>query len=196
MLCWEADTGYVPPFQISPRQFTIGVRYAQPTAPVVPVVLPNRLVPAGVAYDLEATLHQAGIAEAPDLIVVWGSAWRANVPINLGAFRSPRLLICGDTHHMPRPISSVIEYARAGAFDAIASVYDRHHLHWFTWLPGISVQVSFVGQISDMHPGARLCWSASRRQAFHCAPARRRERRRQICTRGRLHRSMAAWTAI
>ena len=117
-------------------------------------------------------MRQAGIVGTPDLIVVWSSALRANTPVNLGAFRCPKLLICGDTHHMQRPIGAMIDYARKEAFDGIASVYDRHHLHWFlaagfancAWLPGISVQhleqpwqplrvdqEAFVGQIGAMH---------------------------------------------
>jgi hypothetical protein len=73
---------------------------------------------------------------------------------------------------MQRPIRGMIDYARAEAFDAIASAYDRHHLHWFLaagftecgWLPGISVQhtalpwqtqrvdqVAFIGQTGAMH---------------------------------------------
>ena len=172
VLCWESDAGYVPPFRISPRQFTIGVRNAQSVNSTVCAVPPDIVVPAGIAYDLDATIRNAGVVEKPDLIVVWSSALRANVPLNLRAFGCPELLICGDTHHMHRPISSMIEYSRTEAFDAVASVYDRHHLHWFltagfsecAWLPGISVQnvtppwqtqrtdqVAFVGQMGAMH---------------------------------------------
>jgi Glycosyl transferases group 1 len=172
VLCWESDAGYVPPFKISPRQFTIGMQYTEPMNVAVCADPPDIVVPAGDAYDLDATMRRAGIEERPDLIVVWSSALRANIPVNLGAFRCPKLLICGDTHHMRRPIRSMIDYARAEAFDAVASVYDRHHLHWFlaagftecAWLPGISVQdtappwqtertdqVAFVGQMGAMH---------------------------------------------
>jgi hypothetical protein len=130
------------------------------------------MLPAGTPYDLADAMLQAGIVAKPDLIVVWSSALRANMPVNLGAFRCPKLLICGDTHHMQRPIGTMIDYARSETFDAIASVYDLHHLHWFlaagftdcAWLPGISVQhmeqpwqprrvdqVTFIGQIGSMH---------------------------------------------
>ena len=172
VLCWETDPGYVPPLRISSRQFTIGTHYAQTMDFMVCDVPPDITMPAGVPYDLAETMRQAGIAAKPDLIVVWSSALRANMPINLRAFHCPKLLICGDTHHMHRPIGTMIDYARSEAFDAIASVYDRHHLHWFlaagfadcAWLPGISVQhmdqpwqprrvdqVAFVGQIGAMH---------------------------------------------
>lgn len=172
VLCWESDPGYVAPFRISPRQLIIGVRDMHPSDFTGCTSLPDIIVPAGTRYDLDATLRHAGVAEKPDLIVVWSSALRVNMPANLSAFRCPKLLICGDTHHMERPIRTMIDYARTEAFDAVASVYDRHHLHWFlaagftecAWLPGISVQeaaapwqtqrtdqVAFVGQMGATH---------------------------------------------
>ncbi len=171
MLCWESDPGYVPPFRISSRQCTIGIRYPVPSHVAVCTNPPDILLPPG-RYDLEAELHGHGFTEPPDLIVVWSNALGANRPQNLGAFRCPRLLICGDTHHMQQPIRSMLDYARVEPFDAVASVYDRHHLHWFqaagfnqcAWLPGISVQpiappwqarrtdqLTFVGQLGPMH---------------------------------------------
>jgi glycosyl transferase family 1 len=171
VLCWESDPSYIAPLRLSPRQVTVGVRYPRSANVLAPPEVPDILVPAG-CYDLEATLREAGRTEQPDLIVVWSSALRANLPMNLGAFRCPKLLICGDTHHMRQPIGFMLEYARAASFDAIASVYDRQHLHWFlaagfencAWLPGISVQhlpvprqaqrhdqVVFVGQTGAMH---------------------------------------------
>ena len=171
VLCWESDPGYVAPFHLSPLQLTIGVRYPTPSNVLAHAEPPDILVPPG-QYDLEATLRGEGRTEQPDLIVVWSSALRANLPANLGAFRCPKLLICGDTHHMQRPIGCMLDYARAEAFDAVASVYNRQHLHWFlaagfedcAWLPGISVQhlpmpwqpqrqdqVVFVGQTGPMH---------------------------------------------
>ncbi len=171
VLCWESDPTYIAPFRLSPRQITIGVHYPRPSNILAHTESPDILVPPG-RYDLEATLRQSGTTEQPDLIVVWSSALRANLPVNLGAFRCPRLLICGDTHHMQRPIGFMLDYARAEAFDAVASVYDRQHLHWFlaagfencAWVPGTTVQhvpmrwlaqrqdqVVFVGQAGAMH---------------------------------------------
>ncbi len=171
VLCWENVLGHIPPFRISPRQLTIGVRHPYKFNVTACAEMPEFMVPAG-DYDLEATLDEAGVVEKPDLIVVWTSALGVNVPRNLGAFGCPKLLICGDTHHMSRPIHRLIGYARDEAFDAIASVYDRHHIHWFlaagfanaAWLPGISVmhasapwrtertdQVIFIGQTGELH---------------------------------------------
>jgi hypothetical protein len=172
VLCWPIDTSYMPFFRISPRQLTIGLRYVQPMNCNVCADLPDIVLPTGSAYDLDATMRHAGVTEPPDLIVVLTSSSGVNQPVNLGAFRCPKLLICGDTHHMHRPIRSLIDYARVEAFDAVASVYDRHHLHWFlsagfsscAWLPGITVrhlsppwapqrvdQVAFIGQMGAHH---------------------------------------------
>ena len=172
VLCWEGDPSYIAPLRLSSRQVTVGVRNARAANVVACPEAPDVLVAPG-QYDLEATLMKAGRpAEQPDLIVVWSSALRANLPVNLGAFRCPKLLICGDTHHMQRPIGFMLEYARSQPFDAVASAYDRQHLHWFlaagfencAWLPVITVQhmpmpwrahrddqVVFVGQTGAMH---------------------------------------------
>ncbi|HTI84566.1 MAG TPA: glycosyltransferase [Acetobacteraceae bacterium] len=171
VLCWEGDPSYIAPLRLSSRQVTIGLRYASSANALDCPDAPDILVAPG-QYDLQATLIKAGWAEQPDLIVVWSSALRANLPVNLGAFRCPKLLICGDTHHMQRPIGFMLDYARSEPFDAVASAYDRQHLHWFlaagfencAWLPGITVQhvpmpwrvhrddqVVFVGQTGAMH---------------------------------------------
>jgi Glycosyl transferases group 1 len=172
VLCWENIPGHIPPFRISPRQVTIGVcqRDVFNVAGCL-TEMPQVMLPAGV-YDLDLVLRQAGFVEVPDLIVVWTSAFGVNLPSNLSAFRCPKLLICSDTHHMRQPIRRLIDYARAEAFDAVASAYDRHHLHWFlaagfgnsAWLPGITVQhvmppwqtqrsdrVVFIGQMGELH---------------------------------------------
>ena len=162
------------------RQVTIGVRQPDIFNVTVCTEMPQIMVPAGV-YDLDLMLRQAGFVEVPDLIVVWTSALGVNLPSNLSAFRCPKLLICSDTHHMRQPIRRLIDYARAEAFDAVASAYDRHHLHWFlaagfansAWLPGITVQhvfppwqtqrtdqVVFLGQIGELHGWRGVCWSA------------------------------------
>jgi Glycosyl transferases group 1 len=168
VLCWETDSCYMPPPRLSPRQFTIGIVYGQPSNIAVCAEPLSTMVPTG-AYDLEATLRASGIAETPDLIVVWTTSVFLATPVNLGAFRCPKLLLCSDTHQFPHPIRRLLNYARAEAFDAVASVFDRHHLHWFlaagfaqsAWLPGITVQhmappwqtqridqVGFVGQMA------------------------------------------------
>src|SRR5689334_13915583 len=97
VLCWETDRGYVPPFRISSRQFTVCVSYAKSVNLTVCTNSPDVVVPAGAAYDLGATMRGAGVSDKPDLIVVWSSALRANIPVNLRTFRCPKLLICGDT---------------------------------------------------------------------------------------------------
>ncbi len=172
VLCWENIPGHIPPFHISPRQLTIGVHQPYIFNVNPGSEMPDIMMPAG-EYDLRDTLRQAGIVENPDLIVVWTSALGVNLPTNLSAFRCPKLLFCGDTHHMQHPIRHMIDYARAENFDAVATTCDRHHLHWFqasgfancAWLPGISVahatlppwqtqrsdQVAFIGQTGTLH---------------------------------------------
>lgn len=174
VLCWETDPCYMPPPRLSPRQFTIGVRYGRPSNVAVCAEPPSAMVPPG-AYDLEATLRAFGIADRPDLIVVWTTSVFLATPVDLGAFHCPKLLLCSDTHQYPRPIRRLLDYAQNEPFDAVASVFDRHHLHWFlaagfvqaAWLPGITVQhvaapwrtqrIDQVGFVGQMAP-TRHCW--------------------------------------
>jgi hypothetical protein len=61
---------------------------------------PAAMVPAG-PYDLEATMRRPGITDSPDLIAAYASAAQVAPPVNLGAFRCPKLLLCADTHQFP-----------------------------------------------------------------------------------------------
>jgi hypothetical protein len=174
VLCWETDFGYIPPPRLSPRQFTIGVIYPNRSNVAVPSETPHTLVPTG-AYDLQATLHASGITDTPDLIVVFTTSVFLVTPGNLGAFRCPKLLLCSDTHQFAHPIRRLLDYARTERFDAVASIFDRHHLHWFlaagfqqtAWLPGITIQpmtpscqtrrIDQIGFVGQMDP-TRHAW--------------------------------------
>lgn len=168
VLCWETDFGYIPPPRLSPRQFTIGVNYPHRSNVAVAAEAPHTLLPTG-AYDLRDTLQACGITDTPDLIVVFTTSVFLTTPGNLGAFRCPKLLLCSDTHQFAHPIRRLLDYARTEPFDAVASIFDRHHLHWFVaagfeqaaWLPGLTVQpmsppwqsqridqVGFIGQMA------------------------------------------------
>src|SRR5262249_55096212 len=107
-----------------------------------------------------------------DLIVVYADAGGLNFPLNLGAFDCPKVLVIGDTHHLKDPLRQVVEYAGDARFDAVVTMYNRQHLHWFiaagfsrvAWFPGLAVrhvprplhagrkqQIGFVGQTSSRH---------------------------------------------
>ena len=91
----------------------------------------------------------------------------------MAAFDCPKVLCVGDTHHLERPLSKVIAYAKRAGFDFIVSSHNRQHLHWFAeagfsklaWIPGLKARhmprpigedrtprVCFIGQASQFHP--------------------------------------------
>jgi hypothetical protein len=152
LLSWEINPGYTPPMRFSSQQVT--------ACRSVPVLMPffsskyydvDIWTPPG-SYDLyEEVRRQIGDTRF-DLVIVWSSSaysYRGlyNVPRNTKAFGCPTMLIAGDTHHMFRPITTMIGYLQQEQFDFVTSFYDRQHLHWFGaagashvgWFPVASV---------------------------------------------------------
>lgn len=168
LVSWYTTPDYIPPFDLSDQQVTVG-----------PQVLPDQQkmmfagwTPAG-EYDLQQALASQNITPEFDAIVVWSDAGGSNRPLNLAAFDCPKVLCVGDTHHLNRPLRTMIDYARKAGFDFIVSSHNRHHLHWFAeagltqlaWIPALKAQhiprpiskdrksqICFVGQWSVFHP--------------------------------------------
>jgi hypothetical protein len=169
LVSWYTDPRYIAPFTLSDTQVTVGPKlnifrtdhsmYAATT-------------PVG-SYDLKAVLRSQGIGTNFDLIVVFADASQTNMPLNLEAFPCPKVLCVGDTHHLQEPLQKMIRYARAGGFNFIISIHNRHHLHWFVhagfpnvaWIPALAAQhtprsfsnsrqaqICFVGQAAELHP--------------------------------------------
>jgi len=129
------------------------------------------------AYDLAAVAARLPADQQPDAVVcLVDASWRS-VPRNLGAFTCPKILLVADTHHLNKPITGMIRYARSEPYDRVVLLYDRHHweffhaaglrnLHWFPGLtfphaddvvraarqPARTSQIAFVGQIGICHP--------------------------------------------
>lgn len=172
LVSWYTRPRYIPPFRLSARQVTLGPAYGDPGEGEVF----QAFTPFQRPYDLGATAAQAGIGTEFDAVVVWSDASRINMPTGLEAFRCPKLLCVGDTHHLERPVGTLVEYARAAGYDYVLSSHNRHHLHWFVsagcanvaWLPGLKVRhlpqppqprkvgIGFVGNADDdTHPRRR-----------------------------------------
>jgi len=79
------------------------------------------------------------------MVVVKADATQRNVPRNLGAYKCPKVLLVGDTHHPGVPLTSVISYALSEPFDFVILDHTRHHAHWFAkaglrnvhWIPAL-----------------------------------------------------------
>lgn len=168
LVSWYITPEYIPPFDLSDHQITVGPQ----GDPDQPKMMFAGWTPLG-EYDLRAALESQNLRTKFDAVVVWSDAGGSNRPLNLSAFDCPKVLCVGDTHHMDRPIRTMIDYAKKAGFDFIVSSHNRHHLHWFAeagfanvaWIPGIKVhhfprpirdgresQVCFVGQWKNFHP--------------------------------------------
>jgi hypothetical protein len=139
LVSWYTDPRYIAPFTLSHAQITVG--------PKVDIFKTDHSMyaartPVG-SHDLKAALMPQGIGTDFDLVVVFADASQTNMPLNLEAFRCPKVLCVGDTHHLEQPLQKMARYADAGGFDFIVSSHNRHHLHWFVhagfsnvaWIP-------------------------------------------------------------
>jgi len=191
VLSWGNHPGYIPPPRFSPNQTTFcpgepgkGPRYETERHVVHGWT-------RGPAVDLGEALRAAGRPDTPDLIVVATDVYKKNRMRGLEAFACPKLLLVGDTHHGPRPLETILNYARSEKFDAIAIQFALQHAHWFraagferiAWAPGLSAHlcspaelvprpamVSFVGQSGPVFPRRARLFAALRSAglpAFH-----------------------------
>ena len=123
----------------------------------------------------------------PDLIVIKADATQRGWALNLRSQSVPKILIVGDTHHLNRPIQSLLNYVEQESFDVIISEHDRHHLHYFAeaghprsiWLPGFAANphrrqpqnsyqhpLVFIGSAGQFHPYRRYLLEQIKKQGF------------------------------
>src|SRR5271165_1320568 len=124
-------------------------------------------------YDAAELLDLIPQSQRPELLIVKADATQRNLPRNLRAFRCPKILLVGDTHHFTAPLRTLIGYAQSEPFDYIVFDHTRHHAHWFAraglrnlhWLPAVdfgfmareprstrSRPLTFAGQVGRWHP--------------------------------------------
>jgi FkbM family methyltransferase len=130
---------------------------------------------AGV-FDIRQIIDQLPPNQQPELIIVKTDATGRNFPVNLKQYNCPKLFVLGDTHHLNRPIQTLLTYAAQENFDCIISDHDRQHLHFFKeagfqnvyWIPCLNIypheqpvienkmyDVTFVGQVGRWHPNRK-----------------------------------------
>jgi hypothetical protein len=124
-------------------------------------------------FDLAKLVEALPPPQKPALVVAQANRSAQAVARNLHAVPAVKALVLGDTHHMPNPISFLLEYLLAERYDVVVGEFCRQHLHWFVeagaaavrWLPFASLNprheppagelrpgVSFVGQAGARHP--------------------------------------------
>jgi glycosyltransferase involved in cell wall biosynthesis len=131
-------------------------------------------------FDAAEIAGRIPASQLPDLLIVKADATRRNLPRNLQAFKCPKVLIVGDTHHMRAPLRTVIAYALSEPFDFVVFDHTRHHAPWFAqagvrnlhWLPALDFgftardlrsthgrPLTFVGGVGKWHPWRRAVLS-------------------------------------
>ncbi|MBL9001308.1 MAG: glycosyltransferase family 1 protein [Phycisphaerae bacterium] len=169
LLCFAAERRFYGDVIVSEREVFAG-------PDVEPGADPARELrcPEG-EYNIAPLL--ARLAEPPELIVVRADASMRAVPVNLDSAKAPKVLLLGDTHHMPRPIRTVLAYLRRERFDLVVGEFNRQHLHFFreagianiAWIPCYTLApcerepaaapghaLCFAGQAGAYHPYRRM----------------------------------------
>ena len=147
-----------------------------------PQCVQTRPVPTDIRTYFESIPHPW----TPDLIVVKADATQRGWPLNLRSQSVPKILLVGDTHHLNRPIQSLLSYGEQQPFDVIISEHDRHHLHYFAeaghprciWLPGFATHphyrtpqpsykhpLVFIGSAGKFHP--YRCYLLEKIKQYH-----------------------------
>ena len=132
-------------------------------------------------FDVKEIVDRLPPEQYPELVVVKADASARCVPRGLDQLKCPKVLVLGDTHHLPNPISFLIKYARLESFDLLVSDHDRHHLPFFQragfsnvqWIPALNYCMRprpiglprvnggiFVGQLGVHHPYRRSLFGA------------------------------------
>lgn len=120
-----------------------------------PHQLPNALqLPQG-EMDMAAVLKQLPRGWQPDLFVAKVDAFFNLVPRNLAALNCPKVLVLGDSQHGKAPLTRLLQYTQAEAYDVYISDHKRHHL-WYFHLAGIRPLYWLPGLITFNPPPADL----------------------------------------
>jgi glycosyltransferase involved in cell wall biosynthesis len=180
LLCFLAPRGLYRAPLFSPQEIFCGPDADDAFAPDGRVL--SLRTPVG-GYDLADVLKRLPADQQPELLVVKADATGRNLPRNTRLVRGPRVLLVGDTHHLHRPLRTLLSYAAQESFDRIIFDHTRHHAHAFAeaghsqvhWIPALDYGFSprliarqpgrpltFVGQVGVHHPWRRHVLEAVR----------------------------------
>jgi hypothetical protein len=178
LLVWGQFPRWIPAPQFSNRQTTLVAKLKPGLSDQGPQNFryfssaePDGWIEPG-AFDLYEYCARAGLGTAYDLVIVFAEQDTGYLPCNTRSFGCPTVLLVGDTHHFPRPISTLLDYHDRERFDWSVFQFTGHHLHWFldagksssVFLPGLVTRVppisfhherrdvvTFIGHHWDYH---------------------------------------------
>jgi len=140
LLAYHTDPARIPPAVFDPGQVICGPFVADRHDGERVAALRT---PVG-AYDIGAVVARLPAAQRPEVLIVKADATQANLPRGIAALGIPAILVVGDTHHLARPLRTMLAYALSEPFVATVLGHNRQHLHWFSeagcarpsWVPG------------------------------------------------------------
>ena len=124
-------------------------------------------------YDLAALINSLPAEQQPELVIARLDSTFQHIPGNICTITQPTIGLIGDTHHMRRPLQTMLSYLLHEHFDHLLIDHTPQHAHWFCeaglapifWLPGTLLadqwikpsknpekHVIFIGQMGKAHP--------------------------------------------
>ena len=137
----------------------------------------------------------------PDFVFIKTDATRRNLIKGLSRLDCPSFVSIADTHHLYRPLETMIDYIKNENYTFISAENDRHHLKWYKragfnnlcWIPNVALypqiisrqvedsykyEIVFVGSLGKFHPFRGMVVDTLRanfKNRFHVGSANQRE---------------------
>ena len=80
-------------------------------------------------YDVAALTREMN--SNPSIVMCQWCCCDTSIPTNLGGIKCPKVLLVGDTHHTPQPLTRAIRLALSEPWDLVVLEFNEHHLKWF-----------------------------------------------------------------
>lgn len=136
---YPRDNGFIPENQSN--------IYACMDPPVEAVEAGKAIALPHGKFNINLVLNQLPSGWCPDLVSISSTLMLVQhppIPIGIPSLTCPSVMKLIDSHHMPRPIQNLIEYAKLVGCQYHWTGYTRHHIHFFVeaglpnvfWMPG------------------------------------------------------------
>ncbi len=167
----HTNPGYMPPPDYVAGSIICGPDY--PDSWSVTGQLESVNTPFGKPYNVAALAHAIPLDQKPDLLIARVDCKLGNHPANVRALTIPKVAILGDSHHLTKPIETLVNYTFNERYDYFILDHNKQHAHWYfeagirnlLWLPALLLanderpplqatkkEICFVGQVGKYHP--------------------------------------------
>ncbi|AFY87961.1 hypothetical protein Chro_2478 [Chroococcidiopsis thermalis PCC 7203] len=136
---YPRDNGFIPENQSN--------IYACMDPPVEAIEAGKAIALPHGKFKIDLILKQLPSGWWPDLVSISSTLMLVQnppIPVGIPSLTCPSVMKLIDSHHMPRPIQNLIEYAKLVGCQYHWTGYTRHHIHFFVeaglpnvfWMPG------------------------------------------------------------